>query len=81
MTQFLSQSNMRWSAFDRRVVLVLSGRLLVRLSSQAFEADTLHGETASLRKLEHNFRGQDFEKQFACVITVGIALQMRWWRK
>ncbi len=46
--------------------LVKPGKLLVRLKSQLFEADVEAGEDAEMLKVEHDFRGRDFEKQYAC---------------
>ncbi|UYV71831.1 K02A2.6-like [Cordylochernes scorpioides] len=40
--------------------------LLVRLKSELFEADTDAGEDPLLIKFEYDFRGREFEKQFAC---------------
>ncbi|UYV71833.1 hypothetical protein LAZ67_9000607 [Cordylochernes scorpioides] len=46
--------------------LVRPGCLLVRLKSELFEADTDAGEDPLLIKFEYDFRGREFEKQFAC---------------
>lgn len=46
--------------------LVRPGRILVRLKSQMFEADVEAGEDAAMSKEEPDFRGRDFEKQYAC---------------
>jgi hypothetical protein len=46
--------------------LVRPGRLLVRLKSQMFEADEDAGEDNDMAKEEPDFRGRDFEKQYAC---------------
>ncbi|KAF4519526.1 hypothetical protein B566_EDAN009429 [Ephemera danica] len=46
--------------------LVRPGRLLVRLKSQMFEADEDAGEEKDMAKEEPDFRGRDFEKQYAC---------------
>ncbi|XP_067005176.1 uncharacterized protein [Anabrus simplex] len=46
--------------------LVRPGRILVRLRSQMFEADVEAGEDKEMEKEEPDFRGRDFEKQYAC---------------
>lgn len=46
--------------------LVRPGRILVRLKSQMFEADVDAGEDVAMSKEEPDFRGRDFEKQYAC---------------
>lgn len=46
--------------------LVRPGRILVRLKSQMFEADEDAGEDKDMTKEEPDFRGRDFEKQYAC---------------
>lgn len=46
--------------------LVKPGKMLVRLKSQLFEADVDAGEDPEMLKEEHDFRGRDFEKQYAC---------------
>ena len=46
--------------------LVRPGRILVRLRSQMFEADVEAGEDKEMAKEEPDFRGRDFEKQYAC---------------
>ncbi|XP_046990060.1 uncharacterized protein LOC124595385 [Schistocerca americana] len=46
--------------------MVRPGRILVRLRSQMFEADVEAGEDADMVKEEPDFRGRDFEKQYAC---------------
>ncbi len=46
--------------------LVRPGRILVRLKSQMFEADIDAGEDTAMSKEEPDFRGRDFEKQYAC---------------
>ncbi|XP_059477456.1 uncharacterized protein LOC132197884 [Neocloeon triangulifer] len=46
--------------------LMRPGKILVRLRSQMFEADTEAGEEAEMCKEEPDFRGRDFEKQYAC---------------
>lgn len=47
-----------------------AGAIAIRLVSNDFEADTLHGEDAQLWKEEPDFHGLEFEKQFACVYKV-----------
>ncbi|XP_070580544.1 uncharacterized protein [Ptychodera flava] len=42
------------------------GYLSVRLVSECFEADTNAGENRNLEQNEQDFRGREFEKQFAC---------------
>ena len=46
--------------------LVKTGKILVRLKSQLFEADINSGEDPEMLKAENDFRGRDFEKQYAC---------------
>lgn len=46
--------------------LVKPGKILVRLKSQLFEADVDAGEDPEMLKEEYDFRGRDFEKQYAC---------------
>ena len=46
--------------------LVKPGKILVRLKSQLFEADVEAGEDREMVKEEYDFRGRDFEKQYAC---------------
>ncbi|CAH1794394.1 unnamed protein product [Owenia fusiformis] len=46
--------------------MVRPGQLQIRLASNDFEADVLHGEDITLSKVELDFRGREFEKQFAC---------------
>lgn len=46
--------------------LVKPGKILVRLKSQLFEADIDAGEDPEMVKQEYDFRGRDFEKQYAC---------------
>ena len=46
--------------------LMKPGKILVRLKSQLFEADIEAGEESEMVKQEHDFRGRDFEKQYAC---------------
>ncbi|XP_067932346.1 uncharacterized protein [Watersipora subatra] len=46
---------------------VRPGVIVIKLLSNDFEADTLHGENAQLQKEELEFHGLEFEKQFACV--------------
>lgn len=46
--------------------LVRPGCIIVRLKSELFEADVEAGEDLALTKLEPDFRGREFEKQFAC---------------
>ncbi|KAJ9591244.1 hypothetical protein L9F63_002209, partial [Diploptera punctata] len=46
--------------------LVRPGRILIRLRSQMFEADVEAGEDKDMAKEEPDFRGRDFEKQYAC---------------
>lgn len=50
--------------------LSAAGAIMVKLVSQDFEADTLHGEDSQLCKEENDFHGLEFEKQFACVYKV-----------
>lgn len=38
----------------------------MRLKSQMFEADIEAGEDVGMSKEEPDFRGRDFEKQYAC---------------
>lgn len=40
--------------------------IIVRLKSELFEADVDAGEDPALAKEESDFRGREFEKQFAC---------------
>jgi len=47
--------------------LVKPGRILIKLKSQKFGADIEAGEDEEMEKEEYDFRGRDFEKQFACV--------------
>lgn len=49
---------------------LVSGAIVIKLVSNDFEADTLHGESAQLLKEESDFHGLEFEKQFACVYKV-----------
>ena len=51
-------------------IVIFSGPIIVRLASNDFEADTLHGEDVSLTKIEPEFHGREFEKQFACTFKV-----------
>lgn len=46
--------------------LVKPGKIFVRLKSQLFEADIEAGEDPEMVKQEYDFRGRDFEKQYAC---------------
>ena len=46
--------------------LIKPGKILVRLKSQLFEADVDAGEDPEMVKEEYDFRGRDFEKQYAC---------------
>ncbi|XP_013792671.1 uncharacterized protein LOC106476569 [Limulus polyphemus] len=46
--------------------LIRPGGIIVKLKSELFEADLDAGEDKSLFKLEPDFRGREFEKQFAC---------------
>ena len=46
--------------------LIKPGKILVRLKSQLFEADIEAGEDPEMVKQEYDFRGRDFEKQYAC---------------
>ncbi|XP_078610022.1 uncharacterized protein LOC144881137 [Branchiostoma floridae x Branchiostoma japonicum] len=46
--------------------LMKLGDITVRLVSQVFEADTDAGEEDSLAQTEADFRGQEFDKSFAC---------------
>ena len=48
------------------------GAIIIRLVSNDFEADVLHGEDSLLQKTETDFHGMEFEKQFACVYKVRI---------
>jgi len=47
--------------------LVRPGRILIKLKSQKFCADIEAGEDDEMEKEELDFRGRDFEKQFACI--------------
>ncbi|CAB3371402.1 Hypothetical predicted protein [Cloeon dipterum] len=46
--------------------LIRPGKILVRLRSQMFEADVEAGELPEMCKEEPDFRGRDFEFQYAC---------------
>lgn len=46
--------------------LVRPGCITIRLKSELFEANVDAGEDVSLLKTEPDFRGREFEKQFAC---------------
>lgn len=46
--------------------LIKPGNILMKLNSKKFEPNTDAGEE-SLEKVVENFRGQDFNKQFACI--------------
>ncbi|GAB6025735.1 hypothetical protein CHUAL_011718 [Chamberlinius hualienensis] len=46
--------------------LVRPGKIIVRLKSELFDADIAAGEDTSLHKEECDFRGREFDKQFAC---------------
>ncbi|KAK7794660.1 hypothetical protein R5R35_003778 [Gryllus longicercus] len=46
--------------------MVRPGRIVIRLRSQMFEADVEAGEDEDMSKEEPDFRGRDFEKQYAC---------------
>lgn len=46
--------------------MVKPGRIVVTLRSQMFEADVEAGEDEDMSKEEPDFRGRDFEKQYAC---------------
>ena len=46
--------------------LIKPGKIFVRLKSQLFEADIDAGEDQEMVKEEYDFRGRDFEKQYAC---------------
>ncbi|XP_078690664.1 uncharacterized protein LOC144921491 [Branchiostoma floridae x Branchiostoma belcheri] len=46
--------------------LMKLGAITVRLVSEVFEADTDAGEDDSLAQTEADFRGQEFDKSFAC---------------
>jgi len=52
--------------------LVRPGRILVKLRSQKFSADVSAGEEDQMEKEEPDFRGRDFEKQFACIFREDI---------
>jgi len=47
--------------------LVKPGRILIKLKSQKFTPDVEAGEEEEMEKEEFDFRGRDFEKQFACI--------------
>ena len=47
--------------------LVRPGRIHIKLRSQKFVADVSAGEEEHMEKEEPDFRGRDFEKQFACI--------------
>ncbi|XP_064639279.1 uncharacterized protein LOC135494894 [Lineus longissimus] len=47
--------------------MIKKGSIAIRLRSDNFEADTENGENPELHKIEFDFRGREFEKQFACV--------------
>ena len=59
---------------NRRNYDDLSGPVVIKLASNDFEADTLHGEDPSLTKIELDFHGREFEKQFACRFKVSMNL-------
>ena len=49
------------------VTFCLGGSIIVKLGkSDYFEADTAAGEDESLEQEEENYKGGEFEKQFAC---------------
>eukprot|EP00090_Calanus_glacialis_P008679 TRINITY_DN17039_c0_g1_i1.p1 TRINITY_DN17039_c0_g1~~TRINITY_DN17039_c0_g1_i1.p1 ORF type:complete len:960 (-),score=170.98 TRINITY_DN17039_c0_g1_i1:174-3053(-) len=47
--------------------LVKPGRILIKLKSGKFRSDIEAGEDEEMEKEECDFRGRDFEKQFACI--------------
>ncbi len=52
--------------------LMKPGRIVVRLKSQLFEADVEAGEDAGMLKAEPDFRGRDFDLQYACRFKSGV---------
>ncbi|XP_063230691.1 uncharacterized protein LOC134535489 [Bacillus rossius redtenbacheri] len=55
--------------------LVRPGRIQVRLKSQMFEADVEAGEDEEMVKEETDFRGRDFEKQYACKFKQNVSVE------
>jgi len=47
--------------------LIKPGRILIKLKSGKFCPDIEAGEDEEMEKEEYDFRGRDFEKQFACI--------------
>jgi len=47
--------------------LIKPGRILIKLKSGKFGPDIEAGEDEDMEKEETDFRGRDFEKQFACI--------------
>jgi len=54
--------------------LIKPGKIWVRLKSQLFEADVEAGEDPEMLKEECDFRGRDFEKQYACRFKTGVVV-------
>eukprot|EP00092_Neocalanus_flemingeri_P026631 GFUD01028866.1.p1 GENE.GFUD01028866.1~~GFUD01028866.1.p1 ORF type:complete len:967 (+),score=196.03 GFUD01028866.1:59-2959(+) len=52
--------------------LVRPGRVLIKLKSQKFGPDVEAGEEDEMEKEELDFRGRDFEKQFACIFKEDV---------
>ncbi|CAG0879835.1 unnamed protein product [Darwinula stevensoni] len=55
--------------------LVRPGHILIRLRSQMFEADEDAGEDPEMVKEEPDFRGRDFEKQYACRFKPNVKVE------
>lgn len=55
--------------------LVRPGRILIKLRSQKFRAHIEVGEDDEMEKEEPDFRGRDFEKQFACIFNEEKAVE------
>ena len=55
--------------------LVKPGNILCKLNSQKFKPDTEAGEDDVMEKMEENFRGDDFNKQFALVFDEKLRVE------
>ena len=55
--------------------LMKPGRILIKLKSGKFGPDIEAGEDEKMEKEETDFRGRDFEKQFACIFQEGFKVE------
>ena len=68
----MQSSNYRYEVGSNvKPKMVKPGKILVRLKSQKFEANTEAGEDTDMEK-EEDFCGRDFEKQFTCIFKKNI---------